>query len=62
MLWAYRITTHSSIEETLFRLAYRTKSTIPVKIREPSRWTKAPLNEEMNDMALREELNLVEEI
>ncbi|MCI97924.1 hypothetical protein A2U01_0119225, partial [Trifolium medium] len=45
-----------------FRLAYGTKAVIPVEIGEPSRRTKQSLDEEMNDEALREELDLVEEI
>ena len=39
-----------------------TEAIILVEIREPSRRTEAPLDEEMNDVALREELDLVEEI
>ena len=35
---------------------------ILVEIEEPSRRTEAPLDEEMNNVALREELDLVEEI
>ena len=35
---------------------------IPVEIEEPSRKTKAPSDEDMNDATLREELDLVEEI
>ena len=62
MLWGYRRTAHSSTGETPFRLAYRTEVVIPVEIEEPSRRTEAPLNEDMNDVALREELDLVEEI
>ena len=34
----------------------------PIEIKEPSRQTKAPPDEEMNDIALHEELDLVEEI
>ena len=35
---------------------------IPIEIREPSRCTEFPLEEEVNDEALREELDLVDEI
>ncbi|MCI52831.1 hypothetical protein A2U01_0074077, partial [Trifolium medium] len=38
-----------------------TEAVIPVEIGEPSRRTEQPLDEEMNDEALREELDLVEE-
>ena len=62
MLWAYRTTPHSTTGETPFRLTYGTEAVIPVEIREPSRRTEAPLDEEMNDEVMREELDLVEEI
>ncbi|GAU41760.1 hypothetical protein TSUD_13610 [Trifolium subterraneum] len=70
VLWAYRTTPHSTTGETPFRLAYGTEAVIPVEIGEPSRRTEAPLDEEMNDeamreeldLAMREELDLVEEI
>ena len=48
--------------ETPFRLTYGTEVVIPVEIREPSRRTEMPLDEEMNDEALRDKLDLVEEI
>ncbi|GAU34623.1 hypothetical protein TSUD_394140 [Trifolium subterraneum] len=62
VLWVYRTTPHSTTGETPFRLAYGTEAVIPVEIGEPSRCTEAPLDEEMNDEAMREELDLVEEI
>ncbi|XP_058751778.1 uncharacterized protein LOC131624876 [Vicia villosa] len=62
VLWAYRTTPHSSTGETPFRLTYGTEAMIPVEIREPSRRTESPLEEELNDEAMREELNMVEEI
>ncbi|MCI03789.1 gypsy retrotransposon integrase-like protein, partial [Trifolium medium] len=62
VLWAYRTTPHSTTGETPFRLVYGTEAVIPVEIGEPSRRTEQPLEEEMNDEALREELDLVEEI
>ncbi|MCH82123.1 hypothetical protein A2U01_0002920 [Trifolium medium] len=40
----------------------RKKAVIPVEIEEPSRRNEQPLEEEMNDEALREELDLLEEI
>ncbi|MCI36580.1 hypothetical protein A2U01_0057803, partial [Trifolium medium] len=39
-----------------------TEAVIPVEVGEPSRRTEQPLDKEMNDEALREELDLVEEI
>ncbi|KAK2427943.1 hypothetical protein QL285_026492 [Trifolium repens] len=62
VLWAYRTTPHSTTGETPFRLMYGTEAIIPVEIGEPSRRTQQPLDEEMNNEALREELDLVEEI
>ncbi|XP_058747024.1 uncharacterized protein LOC131620014 [Vicia villosa] len=62
VLWAYRTTPHSSTGETPFRLTYGTEAVIPVEIREPSRRTESPLEEELNDEAMREELDMVEEI
>ena len=53
---------HSTTGETPFFLTYGTEAIIPVEIIEPSRRTKMPLDEEMNDEALRDELDLVEEI
>ena len=38
------------------------KVVIPVEIEEPSRKTEAPPDEKMNDVALQEELDPVEEI
>ena len=61
-MWVYRTTPHSTTGETPFRLTYETEVIIPVEIREPSRRTENPLDEEMNDEALRDELDLVEEI
>ncbi|CAJ2659678.1 unnamed protein product [Trifolium pratense] len=62
VLWAYRTTPHSTTGETPFRVVYGTEAVIPVEIGEPSRRTEQPLDEEQNDEALREELDLVEEI
>ena len=50
------------IGETPFRLTYGMEDVIPMEIKEPSRRTEAPPVEEMNDVALQEELHLVEEI
>ena len=43
-------------------MTYGTEAFIPVEIMETSRRTEIPLDEEMNDEALRDELDLVEEI
>lgn len=60
VLWAYRTTPHSSTGETPFRLTYGAEAVIPVEIGEPSLRTDR-FNEEENDKALREELDLLEE-
>ena len=62
MLWGYQTIAHLSIGETPFRLAYGTEVVTPVEIEEPSRKTEAPPDEKMNDVALQEELDPVEEI
>src|SRR3954465_11154725 len=54
VLWAYRTTQHSSTGETPFTLTYGTEAVIPVEIREPSRRTESPLEEELNDEAMKE--------
>ena len=48
--------------ETPFLLTYIMEVVIPIEIEEPSRKTEAPPDEEMNNVALQEELDLVEEI
>ena len=48
--------------ETQFQITHGTEVVIPVEILEPSRLTEVPLDEELNKEALREELDLVEEI
>jgi ribonuclease HI len=62
MLWSYRTTPHSTTGETPFRLTYGTEALIPVEIREPTRRTENPPNEETNNELLREELDLIEEL
>ena len=61
-MWAYRTMPHSTMGETPFRLTNGTEEVIPVEIMEPSRRTVMPLDEEINDEALRDELDLVVEI
>ncbi|GAU12536.1 hypothetical protein TSUD_182500 [Trifolium subterraneum] len=62
VLWSYRTTPHSTTGETPFRLTYGTEAVIPVEIGEPSSRIEYPLEEDMNDELLREELDLVEEL
>ncbi|PNX98275.1 gag-pol polyprotein [Trifolium pratense] len=62
VLWAYRTTPHSTTGETPFRLTYGTEAVIPVEVEELTWRTRQPLSEEENDEAIREELDLVEEL
>ncbi|MCI34880.1 gypsy retrotransposon integrase-like protein, partial [Trifolium medium] len=62
VLWAYRTTPHSTTGETPFRLTYGTEAVIPVEIEELTWRTTQPLPEEANSEALREELDLLEEL
>ena len=62
IMWAYRTTPYSTAGKTPFQLTYGTKVVIPVEILELSRQTEVPLDEEVNDESLREELGLVKEI
>ena len=62
VLWVYRTTPHSTTGETPFRLTYGTEAVILIEIMEPYRRFEVPLNKEMNDETLRDELDLVEEI
>ena len=59
---AYQTTPHLTTGETPFRITYGTGVVIPIEILESSRRTEVPLDEELNDEALREDLDLVEEI
>ncbi|GAU46913.1 hypothetical protein TSUD_402940, partial [Trifolium subterraneum] len=62
VLWSYRTTPHSTTGETPFRLTYGTEAVILVEIGEPSSRIEYPLEEDINDELLREELDLVEEL
>jgi ribonuclease HI len=60
--WAYRTTPHSTTGETPFRLTYGTEAVIPVEVEELTWRTTQPLSNEENNAAIREELDLVEEL
>ncbi|MCI42062.1 gypsy retrotransposon integrase-like protein, partial [Trifolium medium] len=62
VIWAYRTTPHSTTGETPFRLTYGTEAVIPVEVGELTWRTTQPLSEEENAEAMREELDLVEEL
>ncbi|XP_058780624.1 uncharacterized protein LOC131654433 [Vicia villosa] len=55
-------TPHSTTGETPFWFTYGTEAVIPIKVYVPTRRTEEPLNEEMNWEAVREELDLIEEV
>lgn len=48
--------------ETPFLLTYGTKVVIPIETYESTIQTEEPLDEEMNDKSISEELDLVEEV
>jgi hypothetical protein len=62
ILWSYRTTPHSTTGETPFRLTYGTYAVIPVEIGKPTRSTKTPNDEYLNNDLIRKELDLVEEL
>ncbi|MCI04714.1 gag-pol polyprotein, partial [Trifolium medium] len=62
VLWSYRITPHSTTEETPFRLTYGTEAVIPVETGASSHRTEAPVDDDLNGEMLREELDLLEEL
>ena len=61
-MWSYQTTPHSTIDETPFWITYGTEAVIPIEVMEPSSRTEVPLDEELNDEALREEIDMVKEI
>ena len=60
VLWAYRMTSRTSTGETLFSLAYRVKTMIPVEVGIPSLWRET-YNPEENHALMCYELDLLEE-
>ena len=62
ILWSYGTMPYLKTDEILFRLTYGAEAIIPMEIMDPSKQTEAPLDEELNEEALREEIDLAEEI
>ncbi|KAK6144267.1 hypothetical protein DH2020_021087 [Rehmannia glutinosa] len=60
VLWSYRTTHRAAIGETPFSLAYGTEAIIPVEIGAPT-FRVANFSEENNEIALRAELDMLEE-
>ncbi|XP_057730674.1 uncharacterized protein LOC130946008 [Arachis stenosperma] len=61
VLWAYRITPHSTTGESPFRLTYGMKAMIPIEVEEGS--PRVILyNEDTNSQAQREELDILPEV
>ena len=61
ILWAYRTTARTPIGETPFRLTYGTEAVIPVEIGLTT-WRTNHYNEGSNDVQLRSNLDLVDEV
>ncbi|MCH98000.1 RNA-directed DNA polymerase (Reverse transcriptase), partial [Trifolium medium] len=60
--WSYRTTPHSTTRETPFRLTYGTEAVIPVETGASSFRAEIPVESELNNEMLREELDLLEEL
>uniref|UniRef100_A0A2N9H9Y5 Uncharacterized protein n=1 Tax=Fagus sylvatica TaxID=28930 RepID=A0A2N9H9Y5_FAGSY len=61
ILWAYRTTARTPTGETPFRLTYGTEAVIPVEIGLTT-WRTNHYDEESNDVQLRSNLDLVDEV
>ena len=61
VLWAYRTTTRTSTNETLFSLAYRFKAMIFVEVGMPNH-RRAHFNLSHNDENISVSLNLIDEL
>uniref|UniRef100_A0A2N9FU44 Uncharacterized protein n=1 Tax=Fagus sylvatica TaxID=28930 RepID=A0A2N9FU44_FAGSY len=61
ILWAYRTTARTPTGETPFRLTYGTEAVIPVEIGLTT-WRTNNFDEESNDVQLRSNLDLVDEV
>ena len=61
VLWAYRTTARTPTGETPFRLTYRTKAVIPVKVGATST-RRVAFNEEGNDDKLRLNLDCLDKV
>jgi hypothetical protein len=60
-LWSYHTTIHSSTGETPFKMVYGADAMIPAEVDPPS-WRRATLTAEVNSEALKENLDLLDEV
>ncbi|GAU40680.1 hypothetical protein TSUD_88260 [Trifolium subterraneum] len=60
-LWSYHTTIHSSTRETPFKMVYGADAMIPAEVDPPS-WRRATLTAEVNSEALKENLDLIDEV
>ncbi|CAJ2642757.1 uncharacterized protein LOC123899916 [Trifolium pratense] len=60
VLWSYHTTVQSTTGETPFRMVYGTDAMIPAEINPPS-WRRSTLTATVNEEALKENLDLLEE-
>ncbi|GAU23955.1 hypothetical protein TSUD_183540 [Trifolium subterraneum] len=60
-LWSYHTTIHSSNGETHFKMVYGVDAMIPAEVDPPS-WRRATLTAEVNSEALKENLDLLDEV
>ncbi|XP_068474734.1 uncharacterized protein [Phaseolus vulgaris] len=61
ILWAYRCTSQTSIEETPFNLTYGTDAMLPIEVSEPTLWRQIE-DWSVNNECLKAELDLIEEL
>jgi transposase InsO family protein len=61
ILWSYHTTVQTSIGEIPFKMVYGTDAMIPVEINPPS-WRRDAVTAAENEMALKENLDLLEEV
>jgi hypothetical protein len=61
ILWSYHTTVQTSTGETPFKMVYGTDAMIPVEIDPPS-WRRETITAQVNEEALQENLDLLEEI
>ncbi|GAU30548.1 hypothetical protein TSUD_65580 [Trifolium subterraneum] len=60
-LWSYHTTIHSSTGETPFKMVYGADAMIPAEVGPPS-WRRATLTAAVNSEALKENLDLLDEV
>ncbi|GAU42950.1 hypothetical protein TSUD_142870 [Trifolium subterraneum] len=61
ILWSYHTTVHTSTGETPFKMVYGADTMIPVEINPPN-WRRETLNAPGNETALKENMDVLEEV